>query len=312
MHKRVFFFKTPLIYIGCCFLLISSITYGQSSWKRIENSSISQFPVPLVKEHFYERIPTRDRGQTSKSELSILYQIILPNEEGEEELFLIKPVQVISPSISSKYQYIQTYRGYSKTRPEVKVRLSIHRSKINAWIQIPGKKDLFIQPVKAKKYMHFVYQKTKNDKAQEFLCKTVEENSKVAFHTNSRKEVQLNTELRIFRIAVAGTAEYTSYWGDDDPSNGTNAEDAYAAVVSTINRINQVFEDELGIRLELVSDAALLYEDPTTDPFSGNFSTELQSTIDQELGDEAYDIGHLFDFGETNGDAGCIGCVCES
>ena len=31
-----------------------------------------------------------------------------------------------------------------------------------------------------------------------------------------------NGTLRTYRIAVAGTAEYTSFWGDDDDSNGTN------------------------------------------------------------------------------------------
>jgi len=56
----------------------------------------------------------------------------------------------------------------------------------------------------------------------------------------------------------------------------------------------------------------LLFEDSTTDPFTGNFSSELQSTVDELIGDANYDIGHLFDFGEPNGDAGCIGCVCES
>ena len=312
MHKRFFVFNIPLIYFACSFLLVASFTYGQSTWKRIENSSLSQFPSPLVKEHYYERITTENRGQTSKSELSFLDTIILPNEKGEDELFLIQPVQVLSSSISSKYRNIQTYRGHSKSRPGVKVRLSTHFSNINAWVQLPGEEDLFIQPVKSKTNKHFVYQKTKNDRVQEFLCKTLEENIERKLLKKSSKEAKLNNELRVFRIAIAGTAEYTSYWGDDDPSNGTNAEDAFAAVVSTINRINQVFEDEVGIRLELVSDASLLYEDPATDPFSGNFSSELQSTIDQEIGDEGYDVGHLFDFGEPNGDAGCIGCVCES
>ena len=46
------------------------------------------------------------------------------------------------------------------------------------------------------------------------------------------------------------------------------------------------------------------------DPFTGNFGSELQRTLDDVLGDENYDIGHLFDYGEPNGDAGCIGCVC--
>ena len=54
----------------------------------------------------------------------------------------------------------------------------------------------------------------------------------------------------------------------------------------------------------------MIYEDTDQDPFTGNFGSELQRTLDDVLGDENYDIGHLFDYGEPNGDAGKIGSVC--
>ena len=134
------------------------------------------------------------------------------------------------------------------------------------------------------------------DKVQNFSAKTTSENNVV----------------KIFRIAVATTGEYTSFWGDNDDSNGTNVEDAMGALVSSVNRISSVFEDEVKVRLELVSDERLIYEDQDTDPFSGNFATELQSTLDEVMGDSSYDIGHVFDYGQPDGDAGCIGCVCVS
>ena len=40
-----------------------------------------------------------------------------------------------------------------------------------------------------------------------------------------------------------GTGEYTSFWGDNDDSNGDNSEDAYRAVVNTINRVNDSIGD---------------------------------------------------------------------
>ena len=54
----------------------------------------------------------------------------------------------------------------------------------------------------------------------------------------------------------------------------------------------------------------MIYEDIDQDPFTGNFGSELQRTLDNVLGDENYDIGHLFDYGEPNGDAGKIASVC--
>ena len=47
-----------------------------------------------------------------------------------------------------------------------------------------------------------------------------------------------------------------------------------------------------------------------TDPYTGNLSAQLQSTLTSVIGEANYDIGHLFDFGDKNGNAGCIGCVC--
>ena len=65
--------------------------------------------------------------------------------------------------------------------------------------------------------------------------------------------------IRTFRIAIATTAEYTNYWGDNNQNNGSNKEDAFAAIVSTLNRINSIFERDLNIRLELISDESLIY-----------------------------------------------------
>ena len=78
--------------------------------------------------------------------------------------------------------------------------------------------------------------------------------------------------------------------------------------MSTLNRINSIFERDLNIRLELVSDG-LIYEDVNQDPFTGNFSSEPQRTLDDVLVMKIKDIGYL-DYGEPNGDAGKIGSVC--
>ena len=304
--------KTILSFVMGCYF-IGPLAWSQNSWEKIENLKLTQFPQPLVKEQFYRYLPSLKDKNLSSLKVLPMDRILLLNEKGEEELFMLKPVPVLSPKLSATHPNIKTYRGYSKIRPEVKVRLSTHPTGLNAWIQLPNQGDLFIQPKKNSSGIHFVYQKINNDRFQDFVCKTGQPiDSKRKTRRSSNETMKVNNEIHIFRIAIAATAEYTTYWGDNDLSNGTNVEDAYAALVSTLNRINQIFEDELSVRLELVSDESLVYEDSETDPFTGDYATELQSTIDEVLGDDAYDVGHLFDFGEPNGDAGCIGCVCQS
>lgn len=311
MQKKTYRFRTSPILISSCLLLFGHFLFSQTSWRPIQQDIISKNPLPLVKENYFEFTDTQNTFEFSSAKSNTI-RVLLPNEKGQEELFELRPVPVLSLALSKQYNHIQTFKGKSVQRPQVKVRLSKHLSGVNAWIQLPGKEDLFIQPVKGKAKVHFVYQKTKNDKAQEFYCKTIEKAAGLKNQIKTKKSTQANTQLRTFRIAIVGTGEFTNYWGDDDPSNGNNTEDAFGAVVSTINRISQVFEDEVGVRLELVSDATLMYEDANTDPFTGNFASELQTTLDEVIGDEAYDVGHLFDFGDPDGDAGCIGCVCES
>ena len=89
-------------------------------------------------------------------------------------------------------------------------------------------------------------------------------------------QLELSENIKTFRIAISATGEFTSFWGDDDDSNGTNSEDAFAAVASTINRVNEVFENDLGIHLELVSDSSLLYDNPETDPYTDDLNEEVQ------------------------------------
>ena len=116
--------------------------------------------------------------------------------------------------------------------------------------------------------------------------------------------------LRTFRIAISTTGEYTNFWNDGIPGNGNAQQDALAQVVATLNRTNEVFEVDMAVTFQLVSGTNIIYPNAATDPYTGNLNAQLQSTLTANVGEANYDIGHLFDFGGNNGNAGCIGCVC--
>ncbi len=287
------------------------VLLGQDRWIQVSSPNKSFASLDIFGETFYN-MPAEFLGAKGNYGKSSQQEIRLPNEKGEEEIFILTPTPLLSKDLSAKYPNLKTFKGVSKSRPDVQLRMSTKLDGINAWIRINNGNHFFIQPVKGEKKLHFSYIKSKNDLTNRFFCKTKVDVNNLKTETNSSKRLILNGQIRTFRIAISGTGEYTSYWGDDDDSNGSNQEDALAAVVSTLNRVNLIFEQDLNIRLELVSDASLLFEDSNTDPFNGNFASELQNTLDTEIGDEGYDLGHLFDFGEPNGDAGCVGCVCVS
>lgn len=114
--------------------------------------------------------------------------------------------------------------------------------------------------------------------------------------------------LRKFRIAVSTTGEYTTFHG------GTVA-GALAAINATITRVNEVFETDLGVTLELVANNDLIiFTDSATDPYGSSFNSQVQSTLTSVIGEANYDVGHLFHkvqfASQNNGNAGFIGSVC--
>ena len=87
-------------------------------------------------------------------------QINLPNENNKYELFMIEEIQVLSKTLSLKYPLIRTFKGYSKKRPNVSIRITLSPKGISAWINVPGKENIFIQPDRKSKGKHYVYKRT--------------------------------------------------------------------------------------------------------------------------------------------------------
>ena len=255
---------------------------------------------------------TKDISNSKSQENGI--SIELPNEKGIEETFSLTPVAVLSPELARQFPRIKTYVGSSKSRPDVSVRMSYTPIGINAWIRFPDGKNRFIQPIdKNKNYLSYL--RSGNNMINSFECTTPLDQNLIVEKKLKRRGSSLRTsdsDLKIFRLAISTSGGYTSFWGDDDQSNGTNKEDAFAAVVSTINRVNEIFENELGIHLELVNGLDLIYDDPDNDPYTDDFGSEVQETLDEVLGSQNYDIGHLFAYSTASGggNAGSVGNVC--
>ena len=239
--------------------------------------------------------------------------IYIPNEKGEYEHFEISKTKLLSKKLSLKYKDIMTFVGISKKRNNVKARITFSNKGLSYWLRIPDNDDYFFQPVKNKKGFHFGYLKSNIINQNNLNCKTeLLKNNLLNSSLLTSKKYNNQNILKTFRIAIMGTGEYTSFWGDNDDSNGNNSEDAYRAVVNTINRVNEIYENELQIKLELISDSSLLFSDPNLDPFTSSLNNQAQSAMDSIVGNENYDLGHLFDYGQSDGDAGCVGCVCSS
>lgn len=296
--------------------IISVPSQAQDLWSFEKNSQY----LDHISDEYIQTI-TLDRNKLFITASSKVKETIsFPNEFGEMEQFSVKEIGVLSLSLSKAYPNIKTYVGKSLERANVHARWSSSPIGINAMLT-SASGTFFIQPKRnGNQNEHLFYKRGGSlyDDFERLNClvdsKIFSEQSEaqIIILKDANSKVLSTQNLKTYRIAVSATGEFTQFFGDDDDSNGTNKEDAFVQVVSTINRINEVFEIDLGVRLELVSSASLLYEDPETDPYGDDFNEEIQEVLTDSFGESNYDIGHLFDYGDANGNAGSVGNICSN
>jgi hypothetical protein len=94
---------------------------------------------------------------------------------------------------------------------------------------------------------------------------------------------------------VAATGEYTAF-------HGGTVGGALAAISTTINRVNGIYERELSIRMTLVgNNNQIIFTNAGTDSYTNNDGSMMlgqnQTTLDTIIGPANYDIGHVFSTG---------------
>ncbi|WP_422082234.1 reprolysin-like metallopeptidase [Ulvibacterium sp.] len=223
-----------------------------------------------------------------------------PDENGRSISFEVSEVYTLSPELAAKYPFIKSYVGYSLDGQE-KIRFSVsHRGIQSMMVHANARGNTFMQKTADGRYV--VYKREGNaSQDMPFVCGTLPEVQK-----NLGKAMRPVTGqvLRKFRLAVSATGEYTDHHG------GTVA-DALAAINATVTRVNEVFETDLAITLELVAtNDQVIFTDAATDPYDGNLNFQVQTTLNDIIGAENYDIGHLFHDDVAGGNAGFIGSVC--
>ncbi len=310
-------------------LLFASVTFAQDAlWSKTsfidgtqdvslksldpDYYSVFNLNIELIKQQL-KNAPLRAE---SRGVSSIV--VTFPDETGKKQTYRVVEAPVLAEDVARLYPNIKTYLGFRTDNSGTRIRFSVTPLGLNGMISVPGKTPVFIQPItKVSNGQYFVYsRKARLNSTETFKCLT-DNFSDIKRTTNTLSRDADDQLLRTFRIAISVNAEYTNRWDDGDASNGTPQEDALAKLVSTLNRNNETYEVDMAITFELINGVQyngndLIFDDAATDPYTGNFNAELQSTLTSVVGEANYDIGHLFAGGGTGGNAGCIGCVCEN
>ncbi|MGB5818516.1 MAG: reprolysin-like metallopeptidase [Saonia sp.] len=232
--------------------------------------------------------------------------IYFPNEKGELIPFNVSEAPVLSPQLAKKYPQIKSYTGYSTQNKNDRIRFSVSHNGIQSMIiNANGEYTTFMQKASRQGTSYVVYRRdAKAARDTDFVCHTKASVEKSIGGAGKVLKLVDDQVLRKYRIAVSTTGEYTAFHG------GTVA-DALAAINATLTRVNEVFETDLGVSLELVpNNDEVIFTNAGTDPYTGNLNSQVQSTLSAIIGEANYDVGHLFDQDTNNGNAGFIGSVC--
>lgn len=300
--------------------LFATITFSQGTflnpWK---DASKSNIPSGLEKQITVEnyRLTELDRAsiaqffKTAPAEFTYtggrVPVLELPMPDGTSAKFEIYNSPVMHPDLAAIFPEINTYLAKPVTPGYYSARLDLTPHGFHAQI-FSEKGTVFIDPYgKGNSTYHISY--FKNDFAPSAMKRALDVCLVEESHEGTDGEARLAPgTLRTYRLAMAATGEYTAFHG------GTVAL-AMAAIVTSVNRVNQVYERDFSIRMILVPNNNLIvYTNASTDPYTNNNgSTMLGQNItncNSVIGSTNYDIGHVFSTG--GGGVAYLGCVCTS
>lgn len=308
-------------------LLIGSFySYGQN-WKLVNEGEAYPMAKNEYKEKRNQKIFKLQRNSldevlinvNSRNSNQIGTVLVLPNADGELERFEVWEASNLSIKDQAKYPNIRSYVGKS-LKDSSYLRFSTGPSGISSTIFRDQNKSEFLETYSKGGEYFEVHSKTNKG---DFNCLTpeVHESLKsIANKNNSKVQLAENT-FKTYRLALSVTGEYSQVFG------GT-VEKSLEAMNNTMTRVNGVFEKELSVNFVFANDIEkLIYLDPNKDPYSNEkdgmerdsvytytnrWNVELQRNLRDNFGENNYDIGHLFGHASGGGNAGCIGCICET
>lgn len=313
-------------------LLLLQFPFGElnaqthsSFWKYIEEISISKNGqreiIPqnyktavLDVNSFKEALKNMPEEKSVQSGSQSPVILSLPDPEGNIQQFHVMESSIMATELAEKFPEIKTFRGNGIDDKTASIRFDITPKGFHAMI-LSAKGTWYIDPYFFNDENYYIIYTKKDFYANEsksfFIDCHLEDDPELTeeiMHIISNGLKYSGTHLRTYRLALAATGEYTSYHG------GTVVA-GMSAVVTAMNRVNQVYERDVAVRMILVANNDLLiYTNSSTDPYSNNdgysMLSQNQTNIDNIIGAANYDIGHVFSTG--GGGVAGLGVVCRS
>ena len=235
-------------------------------------------------------------------------QVEFPHPDGTIHTYNAKANETMHPELAAKFPDIKSYDAVNVETGET-AKWDITPQGFHAMIFQKGGSTIFIDPlVKGNTDNYIVYYKSNfyTDKKMECSFNSGIESLENPNSPTSGQVKSFGTcELRTYRLALAATVEYTAFHG--------GVASAQAAQVTTMNRVNGIYERDMAITMNLVPNNNLIVFSGSDSYSNGNAGAMIgqnQTIIDNSIGNSNYDIGHVF--GTNSGGLAGLGVVCSN
>ena len=235
-------------------------------------------------------------------------QIEFPHPDGTMHVYNAKANETMHPELAAKFPEIKSYDAVDVTTGTA-VKWDITPQGFHAMIFQKDGSTIFIDPlIKGNTDYYIVYYKSDfySDKKMECAFNSgIEELENTNSPTSGQVKSFGTCELRTYRLALAATVEYTTFHGGQ-----VNAQ---AAQVTTMNRVNGIYERDMAITMNIIANNDLIVfsgSDSYTNGNAGAMIGQNQTIIDGAIGNGNYDIGHVF--GTNSGGLAGFGVVCSN
>jgi hypothetical protein len=238
-------------------------------------------------------------------------EISLPTPDGNFKRYKVWYSPIMAPELAAQYPEIRTYGGYEIGNGASLIRLDVTPKGFHAMTYGDGT-SIFIDPYavgNTQDYLAYYKRDFVKKEAERMTCHVNGEEITIPKPARGQQESVGDCGIRHeYRLALAGTGEYTTFQGGTVPL-------ALAAMNTTMNRVNGVFEKDVAVRMIIVANNNLIiYTDATTDPFTNGTPNLMigqnQTNCDAVIGNGNYDIGHVF--GTNSGGLASLGAVCSN
>lgn len=246
---------------------------------------------------FLWSLPAEKTLNKSRSNTPVLQ---LPMPDGKLARFRVWESSIMEPGLAARFPEMKQFLGQGIDDPYASVRFDFNPyTGFHAQILSSATGRVFIDPyAKGDLSLYMSYYTKDYTGGGGFTCEVTDTNpspsNPAAVTANC-----LGTTMRTYRLALACTGEYAvAVCSPNAPTVPLTA----AAMLTSMNRVNGVYEAEVSLRMILVANNDnLIYLNGASDPYTNNnggtMLGENQVNIDAVIGTANYDIGHVFSTG---------------